>query len=47
MAAGTPRIEVIPLERGIRVCPSMMEPGEEVIVAERIAAVFTSARASL
>ena len=42
---GTPRIEVIPLEPGveggsvggIRICPSMMEPGDDEKVAKRLA----------
>ena len=48
---GTPRIEVVPLAPGIeggsvggiRICPSMMEPGDDEKVAKRLAAILAPA----
>ena len=54
-AEGTPRIEVVPLEPGIeggsvggiRVCPSMMEPGDDEKVAKRLSELLAPAAAKL
>ena len=47
---GTPRIEIVPLEPGveggvggIRICPSMMQPGDDEKVAKRLAALLAPA----
>lgn len=51
---GTPRIEIVPLAPGveggpggIRICPSMMQPGDEEKVAKRLAAILAPPAAKL